>query len=142
MSERLFVIILIVGGLVFAYLGLCIHVPFAYDPLGPKAFPVFLGFFFVFLNCLYLFSAGRTVKLLTGNVGKLALAIIFYFLTFRILGFMLSTIITVYYISRLRGSSWMQGLLTGLVLSICFYGVFHFLLHVSLPLGTVFRAIG
>jgi hypothetical protein len=33
----------------------------------------------------------------------------------------------------------MQGLLTGLILAISFYGIFHFLLGVPLPLGSLFR---
>ncbi len=52
---------------------------------------------------------------------------------------MLATTITSYIIARLVGCSWMEGLLTGLVIAIVFYGVFHFFLGVPLPLGSLFH---
>jgi putative tricarboxylic transport membrane protein len=142
MSERSFSFILVVVGGLFAYFGLRIHVPFAYDPLGPKAFPIFLGIVLAVLSLGTMFSAKDTVKVFQGKVGRLALAMFFYFLTFQLLGFMLATTLAVFYVARLRGCSWMQGLLTGLVMAICFYGVFHFLLRVPLPLGHIFRVLG
>jgi putative tricarboxylic transport membrane protein len=79
---------------------------------------------------------------LKGVVARHALAVVFYLLTFRLLGFMLATTITAYAIARLVGSSWMEGLLTGLVIAIFFYGIFHFLLGVPLPLGALFQLGG
>jgi putative tricarboxylic transport membrane protein len=142
LSERLFLCLLLLGGTAYAYFGWRIEVPFAYDPLGPKALPVFLGFFLAGLSFFSLFFAGKTVMTFTGRVGKLALIVLFYFFTFQFLGFMSATTLSVYCISRLRGASWMQGLLTGLIISQCFYGIFHFWLKVPLPLGRIFRVIG
>jgi len=138
-SERLFILILFVCGAVYLYFGLKIEVPFAYEPLGPRTFPVLLG---SCLMVLCLLSLGlhkmTTVRLQSGVAGH-GLAILFYLLTFHLLGFMLATTISTYAISRSVGCSWMQGLLTGLILAIAFYGIFHFLLGLPLPLGALFR---
>lgn len=139
MSERFFILFLFICGAVYLYFGLKIEVPFTYEPLGPRSFPVLLGSCLLILCILTsLFHEMSTLQL-KGSVLKLVLAVLFYLITFQLLGFMLATTISTYAIARLVGSSWMQGLLTGLVLAIFFYGIFHFLLGVPLPLGSLFR---
>jgi putative tricarboxylic transport membrane protein len=138
-SERFFILILLIGGAVYLYFGLKIEVPFAYEPLGPRAFPVLLGSCFLALCLVNLFITVTPSFQIKDSVAKHGLAVLFYLLTFQLLGFMLATTITTYAIARIVGSSWMEGLLTGLVIAIFFYGIFHFLLGVPLPLGTLFR---
>ena len=141
-NERLFLLLLLTGGLVYAYFGWQIDVPFASDPLGPKMLPVFLGLFLAALSLLSMVFAGRETFTFSGPVVRLALAVLFYFLAFQVLGFMPATALAVYAIARLRGASWMEGLLTGMIVSLFFYGVFHFLLQVPLPLGRIFGVRG
>jgi len=137
-SERVFLVFLFTCGAVYLYFGLKIEVPFAYEPLGPRTFPVLLGCCLATLSVLALVIHPMSTMPLKGRVGKLGLAVVFYLLTFQLLGFMPATTISTYAIARLVGSSWMQGLLTGLILAIAFYGIFHFLLGVPLPLGSLF----
>lgn len=139
MSERLFILFLFIGGAIYLFLGLKIAVPFAYEPLGPRAFPVLLGSCLLVLCLLSLFFHTWSRFQLKSSVAKHGLAVFFYLLTFEFLGFMLATTITTYIIARLVGSSWMEGLLSGLVIAITFYGIFHFLLGVPLPIGFLFR---
>ncbi|MGW8192871.1 MAG: tripartite tricarboxylate transporter TctB family protein [Desulforhopalus sp.] len=139
MNERFFSLILFACGAVYLYFGLKIEVPFSYDPLGPRTFPILLGAILLAL-CLLTMLLHKTATLqVNGVILGHALAVVFYLLTFKLLGFMLATTITAYAIARLVGSSWMEGLLTGLVIAIFFYGIFHFLLGVPLPLGSLFR---
>lgn len=139
MSERFFVLMLFLCGAVYLFFGLKIESPFAYDPLGPSTFPVLLGSSLLVLCLMSLFFHKMSTLQLDGRVARLALAVLFYLLTFQFLGFMLATTISVYAVARLVGCGWMEGLLTGLIISICFYGVFHFWLGVPLPLGYLFR---
>ena len=139
MSERLFLAILICCGAVFLYFGIKIEAPFAYGPVGPKAFPLLLGFAFVLLCILCLCFDGHGSLKLKGRVAKIAFILLFYLTSFRVLGFMFSTTLAVYAAARTVGSTWMQGLLTGLIISIFFYGIFHFLLQVPLPLGYLLK---
>jgi len=142
MSERIFTLLLSVFGVVYLLLGLRLEAPFAYDPLGPGTFPVFLGAALLVLCLLISFCSTMTSFTMIGRVRKLVLAILFYVLSFEVLGFMLATTISVYLVARLFSCSWMQGLLTGLIMSICFYGLFHFVFGMPLPLGALFRLGG
>jgi putative tricarboxylic transport membrane protein len=142
MSERTFLTILICCGAAFLYFGIKIDAPFAYGPVGPKAFPLFLGGAFILLCTLCLWRGGAGGTMLKGRVAAIAAVVLFYLLTFRFLGFMSATTLAVYAAARAVGSTWMEGLLTGLTISIFFYGIFHFLLQVPLPLGYIFKVIG
>lgn len=142
MSERIFLTILICCGLVFLYFGTRIDAPFAYGPIGPKVFPLFLGGTFVVLCIFCVLRSGSGVLAPDGRVAWIGAILVFYLVTFRFLGFMLATTVAVYSAARTVGSTWMQGLLTGLVISICFYGIFHFFFKVPLPLGYIFEVIG
>ncbi len=142
MSERFFLLLLFLGGAVYLYFGVKIEVPIAYDSLGPRTFPVLLGGCLLILCLLSLYFHKMSILQFNGRVAGHAVAILFYLLSFQLLGFMLATTISTYAIARLIGCSWMQGLLTGLVMAILFYGVFHFLLGVPLPLGSFFRLAG
>lgn len=142
MSERFFLLLLAFLATVYLYFGYRIEAPFAYDPLGPRAFPILLGSLLLVLSgAILLFHKNQSFQPGT-KVIKLALTILLYFLSFPVFGFMVSTTVSVYFIARTVGSSWMEGLLTGLVLAIVFYGVFHFLLEVPLPLGFIFAVVG
>lgn len=142
MSERLFLVVLLCGGVVFLVPGMLLEVPFAYDPLGPKAFPIALSGSLILLCLASLPDAESSPFVPQIQVIRLLQALLLYLATFHLLGFMPATAIAVYLIARSIGSSWMQGLLTGMIIAITFYGVFHFLLQVPLPLGAVFRLIG
>lgn len=142
MSERTFISILICCGAVFLYFGMKIDAPFAYGPVGPKVFPLLVGSAFIVLCTLCLWHGGTSDLMLKGRVARIALILLFYLFTFRFLGFMFATTMTVYAAARSVGSTWMQGLLTGLIISIFFYGVFHFFLQVPLPLGYIFKGNG
>ena len=139
MSERLFILILFLCGALYLYFGLKIEAPFAYDPLGPSTFPVLLSSSLLVLCLLSLVFHKMTILQLDGRVVRLVLAVLFYLLSFQFLGFMLATTVSVYTVARLVGCGWMEGLLTGLNTAIFFYGVFHFLLGVPLPLGYLFQ---
>lgn len=142
MSERLFTFLLAVFGGVYLWLGVQLEAPIAYDPLGPRIFPVVLGSSLVVLCFSISICYTMTEFQIGSKVKRLALTILLYLVTFKFLGFMLATTISVYLVARLVSCSWMEGLLTGLIVSICFYGIFHFLLGVPLPLGTLFRIGG
>jgi putative tricarboxylic transport membrane protein len=142
MSERFFLLVIALGGVVFLTLGLRLEAPFAYDPLGPRAFPVALGGGLTLLCLSSLPRTRQSTLVFQPRVLRLFLVMIFYLLAFQSLGFMLATAITAYIIARGIGCTWMEGLLTGMSISICFYGIFHFLLRVPLPLGAIFRVIG
>ena len=139
MSERLFSIIIFLIGFTEFFLGTQVKVRFLTEPIGPARFPVFLGIGLMSLaGFMILKGSSKDRALPEKSILLLVCYLIFYYCSFQLLGFMLSTTITVYLLARLTGGSWMQGLLTGLIISILFYGIFHFLLNVPLPIGRIF----
>ena len=59
MMDRAFGVFLLLLGLYVIYGGLSIEVPFSYDPLGPKTFPVVLG---ILLSALSVFIIAKPEK--------------------------------------------------------------------------------
>ena len=139
MSERLFSIIIFLIGFTEFFLGTQIRVRFLTEPIGPALFPVVIGIGLMTLAGFMIIKGSPKAPLhLEKKILLLVCCLIFYYSSFQLLGFMVSTTITVYLVARLTGGHWMQGLLTGLIISILFYGIFHFLLDVPLPIGRIF----
>ena len=144
MKAKLFAGALSLLGVGLFIVSLQIKTPFSYDPLGPKPFPMAVSIGLLILPLWVGFIPQSPVVHFKTNsrVVKLVLILFFYLLSFEFLGFMLSTTISSYLTARIIGSSRMQGLLTGLIISILFYGIFRLWLDARLPLGQIYNAIG
>ena len=144
MKAKLFAGALSLLGVGLFVVSLQIKTPFSYDPLGPKPFPMAVSIGLLILPLWIIFIPQSPVAQfkIQSRVLKLVLILFFYLLAFEFLGFMLSTTISSYLTARIIGSSRMQGLLTGLIISILFYGIFRLWLDARLPLGQIYNAIG
>lgn len=141
MNDRILSLFLLILALAYGVLAVKMHVPFSYDPLGPKPVPLMLAGVLVLL-LLYLLLRPLKVSLPESpsliRCSWLLLILLFYWISWESLGFLLSTTISIYLASRLFRCSWMQGLMVALILSVLSYGLFNFLLDVPLPLGSIF----
>lgn len=141
MRDRGFAIFLFLLAILYGATALQITVPFAYDPLGPKPVPLALAALFAVLALIVIF---RPEKEALENQSLLRKALFlfaimfFYQVTWLPLGFLLSTTLSMYLMSRLFNCSWMEGLMTALVTSVICYGLFNFMLQIPLPLGNLF----
>ncbi len=144
MKEHVFTLVLLAIGLGMVYHSCTLEVGFLYEPIGPTRFPLLIGLGLILLAGGNLWTLRQSHSLPRRHANHrlvpLLLCVVFYLATFRFFGFMLATTVSMYFTARLSGSSWMQGALTGLLLSIGFYGLFHFMLDVPLPLGHIFGA--
>ena len=141
MSDRLLSLLLLVVGLIYGAAAQNYGTPFSYDPLGPKPVPLFLAGSLIILTLILLLYPHRVQLPSVPGWGRglwLTVILLFYQATWNLLGFLLSTTISIYLASRLYRCSWMQGLMTALVLSVICYGLFNFLLNTPLPLGNIF----
>jgi len=142
--DRIFAIFLLVLAAFFGGLGTLIEVPFSYDPLGPKAFPVILG---VLLAVLAIWVILKPEKVYFGEkqtlirVSLLVFALVFYQQAFNRIGFLISTIIMVYFVSRMFRGKPVQAFISSLSVSFVVYGIFDFLLGIPLPVGTLLEKI-
>lgn len=143
MSDRIFAMVwLLVCGVIFVQMW-HLGVPFAYEPVGPKAFPMLLSGLMGFCCLLLFINPDRDIHWPAWPVllrGVLILSVLLGYATlFEVLGFPLATALMVLAVSRLFGGSWRVGLITGVLLGGCGYWFFDTLLQVSLPLGRFWR---
>lgn len=144
MTDRLFGIFLMLIAAFIGGYGLTFDVPFSYDPLGPKAFPVILG---AVLFLLAIFPVIKPEYIKTGSKSSilkgvfLVVCLVFYQLTFKFLGFLISTTITVYLISRIFKGKTVQSVIVAVVISLSVYVIFDIVLQIPLPLGEAIEKI-
>ena len=144
MIDRLFGVFLLFLGVYVVYGGLTLEVPFSYDPLGPKTFPVILGALLSALSLVVIakpekshFPQSATML----NTVLIVVLLVLYSLSFNFLGFLLSTALLVFFISRIFKGTTKQALGSALGVSLSVYVLFGVLLDVALPMGTLFNGL-
>ncbi len=141
MSDRVFASVCLgICGLI-VYQMWHLNVPFSYEPLGPKAFPILLAVLMGICSGMMLISPDRDIQwpstALLAKGGLLIATFLAYTTLFEQLGFPLVTTAMVIVVSRLFGGRWVTGVVTGLIIGVSGYFFFNGLLQVTLPLGRV-----
>lgn len=141
--DRAFGIFLLLLGAYVIYGGLALEVPFSYDPLGPKAFPVVLGVLLCGLS-LFIIAKPEKAHFPQGttqlNTAFIVVLLVLYSLSFNYLGFLLSTALLVFFISKIFRGTTKQALGSAVGVSLSVYVLFGILLEVALPMGKIFSA--
>ena len=138
MSDRILAGVMLLFSLYYGFEAYTLQVPFAYDPLGPRAFPFLLSILLaVFVLLVFLSPKEQprhwpTKRLLLKSVLVVA-TLVGYSITLFWLGFVLSTIICVTLLALLFEANWGQSLVGGISLGLTFYGLFGWLLQIPLP---------
>lgn len=143
MSDRIFAV---------AWLGVCLlivaqmwnlSVPFSYEPVGPKAFPILLSGLMTLCCIALLVQPDNSVQLASrGLLGKGALllaVLLAYALAFEQLGFLLSTAAMVLTVSRVFGGSWLSSAITAGLIAVVAFVVFDSTLDINLPTGLLWN---
>lgn len=144
MIDRLFGVFLLLLGLFFVWGGTQLEVPFSYDPLGPKFFPIAAGALLSVLAVIAIIKAKKVNFPASNTMIKTALIVVLLFgyqLTFDFLGFLPATAILVFFISRIFKGTPMQALSAAIGVSTSVYLIFNVLLDVPLPIGTIFNSL-
>jgi putative tricarboxylic transport membrane protein len=141
MSDRIAGVVLLVFALVFGGLALSIEVPLAYEPVGPKAFPLIV-LSVIALAAVYIFARPdaepewptRPVALRAAGI---IAALVAYVFLLQPIGFLAATVACVFAIAVLFGGSWREGLLGGFGIAGGVYVAFVYLLDFRLPGGSL-----
>ena len=129
---------LVLAAIMVAF-GYGLEAPFAYEPVGPKAFPLITAGIIAICGLILTIRGGGAVPPAGPGVNRallgLSVSLLAYALLFQPLGFLLSTTLMMAPIAMIFGAKWWQGLLTGGFLALASYLLFDRALAVVLPTG-------
>ncbi|MBN8411726.1 tripartite tricarboxylate transporter TctB family protein [Halomonas cupida] len=116
---------------------LSLEVPFSYDPVGPKAFPLGLSILLGLLSVVLVIRPGENghwpdKRLALRLIGVLALLLV-YALLFPRLGFAISSMLVIAALARLFEASWPKAIATGVLMAFGGQWLFTHGLGITLP---------
>lgn len=115
--------------------------PFAYEPVGPRAFPMITAVLIGACGLVLLVKGGGAIEPVAASVNRgilgIAAALLAYAVLFQSLGFVVSTACMSFVIARIFGATWLQSVGTGVVLSVGSFLLFDHGLDVVLPTGVL-----
>jgi putative tricarboxylic transport membrane protein len=126
---------------VLAIFGWGLVAPFAYEPVGPRAFPMITAALIGICGIILLIQGGGDAEPVRDRTLWSLLILIatlfVYAFAFERLGYVLSTLAMSAVVARLFGASWMQAGISGVILSVGSYLLFDHGLDVVLPTGVL-----
>lgn len=115
--------------------------PFAYEPVGPRAFPLLTAALIAICGLILVIQGGGAAEPLShrtlAGIVLLIVTLLIYALVFERLGYVLSTLAMSMVVARIFGATWVQATLSGTVLSVGSYLLFDHGLDVVLPGGVL-----
>lgn len=144
-ADRLLGLALIGLAVFVAVQAINLEVPFNYEPVGPRAFPLGLAILLAALSLVLVLKPGAD-----GHWPHKALALklllvlgllVVYTMLFTRLGFIPTTFIVVTALARLFEATWGKAMMTGAIMAVGSFLLFTEALGISLPTGYWLRAI-
>ncbi|WP_142780663.1 tripartite tricarboxylate transporter TctB family protein [Agrobacterium sp. T29] len=138
MTDRLLGATAIAVAAIMLMFGYGLQAPFAYEPVGPRAFPIIAAATIGLCGVILLLKPGKSPVEPAGPIAAIVAlsgCLAGYALLFQSLGFVIATTIFMIPIAMIFGAKWWQGALTGVVLAVSSYLLFDRLLEVVLPAG-------
>lgn len=144
-ADRVLGIILIGLAAFIAVQAIQLEIPFSYEPVGPKAFPLGLSILLIALSVVLILRPGANGHWPSGALALRLLLILALLLIFAVLftklGFIASSFFVVAGLARLFGATWSKALITGVLMSVVGYFLFTKGLGIVLPSGYWLDAI-
>jgi putative tricarboxylic transport membrane protein len=139
MYVRLFAVSWLLLCAVLAVLAWGFQAPFAYDPVGPRAYPLLLLSLMAAGSLWLIYKPGVMEQHLNLQSVKRALlcilALLAYALLFETLGFVISTALGTFALGLLFTGRLLPCAISGVLMGVVLYSLFDLLLDVPLPLG-------
>lgn len=124
--------------------------PIAYDPIGPRPYPVMLLTLLAILTAIIAFRPAKfaekielgLTKPIIKNLALCTLAMALYAVLFESLGYIVSTTLMAWAVGVLFGGKWHKALIASVVMAVASYFFFNGPLEVSLPAGVLAPILG
>lgn len=148
--ERVFSGLLALFSLFLIYLAIGYVAPIAYDPIGPRPYPILIFSLMAFLALVITFRPARFTRVIDLGYNNVVIrnlvlcvsALIIYSLIFEPLGFIIATILMCFAIGLLFAGNPIKSFIFSVVISIALYTLFDIVLDVVLPLGILSGIVG
>jgi putative tricarboxylic transport membrane protein len=142
MSDRIFAVLLLLGAVAYAVVAFSLEVPFQYEPLGPKPWPILIAVIVSICAVIVLVRPDPEPHWPTGATlarhGVLLIGLALYAVLFEPLGYMLTTtVVCTVFALMLRAPMLWAGAF-GLLMGVPGYYVWTEVLQLNLPAGKIF----
>ncbi|UNU73800.1 tripartite tricarboxylate transporter TctB family protein [Moraxella nasovis] len=150
MIERIFSGLLACTCLIMLYMAWGYTAAIAYDPIGPRPYPVMLLVLLAILTGIIALRPARfadKVKMgLSAPIIKhlvvCTVALTLYAILFEVLGYIIATTLMAWALGILFGGSWIKAFVSSAVIAIASFFLFNGPLEVSLPAGPLAFLVG
>ena len=148
--ERLFSGLMALVSLGLIYLAYGYTAPIAYDPIGPRPYPILIFSLLSLVSLIVTFHPAAFTKVIELEFSKAIiknlilciLALLIYGLIFESLVFIVATILMSFAVGLLFAGNPIKSLIFSVLISIGLYILFDVFLDVKLPLGLLSGIIG
>lgn len=139
MTDRTLGICALILAAFMTWAGWDIEAPFAYEPVGPRAFPMLVALLIGLCGLRLAIKGGNPVQGNTpganARITLMVLGTAAYAFLFQWLGFVIATALMTIYVGRLFGGAWLKCAIGGVVMGLFFFLLFDRALDVVLPAG-------
>ncbi|QNP50271.1 tripartite tricarboxylate transporter TctB family protein [Diaphorobacter aerolatus] len=116
-----------------------LETPFAYEPMGPRVFPMMLAAVIALCGVRLAVKGGNAARPnppgANSRIALMVLIVVGYACLFQLLGFIIATALATACVGRLFDGPWIRSAIGGIVMGVCLYLLFDLVLDVVLPLG-------
>lgn len=139
MNDRVLGIFALILAALMTWAGWDLEAPFAYEPVGPRAFPLLIALIIGICGLWLVIKGGNLIEPnpsgANARITIMVVIIAAYAFLFQWLGFIIATALMTVFVGRLFSGSWGKCALGGAVMGISFFLLFDKVLDVVLPTG-------
>lgn len=139
MNDRVLGVFALILAALMTWAGWDLEAPFAYEPVGPRAFPLLIALIIGLCGLWLVIKGGNPIERnpprANARITVMVVIIAAYAFLFQWLGFIISTALMTVFVGRLFSGSWTKCAIGGVVMGISFFLLFDKVLDVVLPAG-------
>ena len=146
LSDRVAGVILLLVAILYSVEATTLESSILSDNLGPSAFPLFLGILLGILSLYMIIKPDVDPQWpdMSGwiRMGLIILSFIIYAYIMEPLGFIVATTFEMVSLSYIFQGPRVKSVVAGFLFSLFLFGLFSYVLSLSLPSGTIFKTLG